>query len=61
MPRKSLRGSAEEVNSSGRSVMTVGLPQPYEGVGNALRATFAARRDNVPDDMMDLLRKLDCH
>ena len=54
-----MRGSAEEVNSSGRAVVTVGLPQPYEGVGNALRATFTARRDNVPDDMMDLLRKLD--
>ncbi len=59
MPRKSLRGSAEEVNASGRSVMTVGLPQPYEGVGNALRATFTARNNKIPDDMMDLLRKLD--
>ncbi|EQB09196.1 hypothetical protein L288_06675 [Sphingobium quisquiliarum P25] len=41
--------------------MTIGLPQPHEGIGNALRSTFRARRESLPDDMMDLLRKLDHH
>ncbi|MES2172797.1 MAG: hypothetical protein V4523_02505 [Pseudomonadota bacterium] len=41
--------------------MTVALPEPYEGVGNALRATYAPGRDGVPDDMMALLAKLDRH
>lgn len=42
-----------------RRILTVGLPQPYEGIGNALRSTFRARRDCLPDDMMALLDKLD--
>ncbi|MGW8204000.1 MULTISPECIES: hypothetical protein [Sphingomonadaceae] len=41
--------------------MTVDVPEPYEGVGNALRATYAPGRDGVPDDMMALLAKLDRH
>lgn len=43
---------------SGR-IVTVGLPSPYEGVGNALRSTYAPGRESLPDDMMRLLAKLD--
>jgi hypothetical protein len=39
--------------------MTVGLPLPYEGVGNALRATFRPSRNDLPLDMLELLAKLD--
>ena len=44
-----------------RKFLTVGVPQPYEGIGNALQATFRAKRDSLPSDMMDLLKKLDRH
>ncbi|MEK6724247.1 MAG: hypothetical protein ACOY4N_05095 [Pseudomonadota bacterium] len=39
--------------------MTVALPLPYEGVGNALRSTYAPPRDGLPDDMTALLARLD--
>jgi hypothetical protein len=42
-------------------VMTVAPPSPYEGVGNALRATFRPVRNDLPDDMLDLLARLDMH
>ena len=59
MHRKTGSRMAERRDGSHRHVLTVGLPQPYEGVGNALRSTFRARRDCLPDDMMELLDKLD--
>jgi hypothetical protein len=40
-------------------VVTIAPPPPYEGVGNALRSTYAPQRDALPDDMMHLLAKLD--
>ncbi|WP_366941076.1 hypothetical protein [Sphingobium sp.] len=40
-------------------IVTVALPAPYEGVGNALRSTFAPGREALPDDMAALLAKLD--
>ena len=61
MQRKSVGRSAEERESGARRLLTVGLPQPYEGIGNALRSTFRARGDGIPDDMLDLLDKLDRH
>lgn len=61
MQRKSLIGSGTGKDGSRRAVVTVGLPQPHEGIGNALRATFRARRESLPDDMMELLNKLDRH
>lgn len=60
MHRKSASRVAEG-REGPRRVLTVGLPQPYEGIGNALRSTFRARRDCLPDDMMDLLDQLDRH
>lgn len=61
MQRKSATRTVEVRDASPRRYMTVGLPQPYEGVGNALRSTFRAGRDSLPDDMLDLLEKLDRH
>ncbi|WP_330219408.1 MULTISPECIES: hypothetical protein [Sphingobium] len=53
--------SAPDRKSGAGHIVTVALPEPYEGVGNALRATFAPGRDAVPDDMLALLTKLDRH
>jgi len=53
--------SAPGRESGNGRVVTVAMPEPYEGVGNALRATYAPGRDGVPDDMMALLAKLDRH
>lgn len=39
--------------------MNVGLPLPHEGVGKALRSIFQPSRQGTPQDMLDLLRKLD--
>ncbi|MDX3900789.1 MAG: hypothetical protein QHC40_09810 [Sphingobium sp.] len=39
--------------------MTVDLPSPYEGIGNALRSSYRPSRGSLPDDMMALLGKLD--
>ncbi|WP_192665710.1 hypothetical protein [Sphingobium sp. OAE613] len=61
MQRKPLSRSAKVQDGAIRRVLTIGMPQPYEGVGNALRSTFRAGRDSVPDDMLDLLAKLDRH
>lgn len=59
MQRKSISRSAPKRDEAHRRFLTIALPQPYEGVGNALRSTFRARRDSLPDDMMELLEKLD--
>lgn len=59
MQRKIGSRTAQAREVSHHRVLTVGMPQPYEGIGNALRSTFRARRDCLPDDMMELLDKLD--
>jgi hypothetical protein len=59
MQRKSVGRSVDRRDGAHRRLLTVGLPQPYEGVGNALRSTFRAGRDSLPDDMLDLLNQLD--
>ena len=61
MQRKAISGSVLAGNRAIRRVLTINLPQPYEGVGNALRSTFHAKRDALPDDMLDLLARLDRH
>ncbi|MET0370910.1 MAG: hypothetical protein ABW039_05975 [Sphingobium sp.] len=58
-PRKYRAGSSDE-GAQGR-FMTIGLPMPHEGVGNALRTTFRPVRDTLPDDMLALLARLDRH
>lgn len=47
----------QEDGSSSR-YMTVAIPLPHEGVGRALRASYAPARNNVPTDMLDLLARL---
>ena len=59
MQRKLVGRSREGQDNSDRRLLTVGLPQPYEGVGNALRSTFRAKRDSLPTDMLDLLDQID--
>ncbi len=59
--RKAYGRSAPGRDGGGSRIVTVVLPEPYEGVGNALRSTYAPGRDGVPDDMMALLAKLDRH
>lgn len=59
--RKAFGRSAPGRESGSGPVVTVALPQPYEGIGDALRATYAPGRDGVPDDMHALLAKLDRH
>ena len=59
MQRKPLSRSVRIQEGAIRGVLNVGVPQPYEGVGNALRSTFRASGGAVPDDMLDLLAKLD--
>jgi hypothetical protein len=54
-------GRTASGRDGGSRVMTVRVPAPYEGVGNALRSTYAPGRDSLPDDMMLLLAKLDRH
>ena len=61
MQRKTVSRPGRGRDGSARRVVTVGLPQPHEGIGNALRSTFRARWDSLPNDMMDLLDKLDRH
>ena len=61
MQHKHIGRSAKVREGAIRRVLTIGTPQPYEGVGNALRSTFRAGRETVPDDMLDLLAKLDRH
>ncbi|WHO41115.1 hypothetical protein PMI04_006420 [Sphingobium sp. AP49] len=59
--RKPLGRSAPGRDSGAGRVVTVGLPLPYEGVGKALRASFATQREGLPDDMLALLAKIDQH
>lgn len=59
MQRKSIGRAAQGRDGAHRGVLNVGLPQPYEGVGNALRSTFRARCDSLPGDMVELLEQLD--
>ena len=61
MQRKPFGRSARIQEGAIRRVLNVGVPQPYEGVGNALRSTFRASSGTVPEDMLDLLAKLDQH
>ena len=61
MQRKPLSRSARIQDGAIRRVLKIGVPQPYEGIGNALRSTFRAGSGAVPDDMLDLLEKLDRH
>lgn len=42
-------------------IVTVGAPAPHDGIANALRSTYAAGREAIPDDMMDLIEKLGKH
>jgi hypothetical protein len=60
-PRKASGQSATGRDGGGGRVVTVALPKPYEGVGNALRATYVPGDDGTPSDMMALLAKLDRH
>ena len=57
---KSIGRSAAERDAA-RHLVTVRVPEPYEGVGNALRSTFSPARDALPADMMALLDRLDRH
>ncbi len=57
MSRKHLSQSAGGRDRGQGHFVTVGLPTPYEGVGRALRKSFAPR-ESLPDDMMRLLAKL---
>ena len=59
--RKWVGRSADGRDDTHRRPLTIGLPQPYEGIGNALRSTFRAGRDSLPGDMLDLLEQLDRH
>lgn len=59
MQHKSSGRSAPGRKSGDGRVVTVALPQPYEGVGNALRSTYAPPREGLPDDMAALLARLD--
>ncbi|WP_066701404.1 hypothetical protein [Sphingobium amiense] len=54
-------GRSAPGRDAGRQVVTVRSPAPYEGVGNALRSTFAPTRETLPADMMVLLDRLDRH
>ncbi|WP_231382245.1 hypothetical protein [Sphingobium indicum] len=59
MLRKSSGRSAPGREFGDGRIVTVALPLPYEGVGNALRATYAPPRDSLPDDIAALLARLD--
>lgn len=59
MQRKPVGQSAPGRDNGARHVVTVDLPLPYEGVGNALRASYRPARADLPSDMLDLLGKLD--
>ncbi|WP_022681327.1 hypothetical protein [Sphingobium bisphenolivorans] len=61
MQRKPMVRTAKASEGAIRRVLTIGLPQPYEGIGNALRSTFRAGRESLPEDMVDLLAELDRH
>ena len=59
MQPKSFGRSAMGRDGERARIVTVGLPAPYEGVGNALRSTYTPPRESIPDDMMALLMQLD--
>ncbi|MEK7343097.1 MAG: hypothetical protein AABZ73_04665 [Pseudomonadota bacterium] len=61
MQRKPFGRSANGHDMGHARIVNVGLPKPYEGVGNALRATFSPAREALPDDIMALLARLDTH
>lgn len=51
--------SAHGRDNGARHVLTVDLPLPYDGIGNALRASYRPAQVDIPPDMLDLLGKLD--
>ncbi len=59
MQRKWNSRSATGREGATRHLVTVDLPSPYEGIGNALRSSYRPSRGSLPDDMMALLGKLD--
>lgn len=59
--RKPPGRSAAQRKGGGTHVLNIALPKPYEGVGNALRATYTPGDDGTPPDMMALLARLDRH
>ncbi|WP_256869085.1 hypothetical protein [Sphingobium lactosutens] len=59
MQPKSFGRSAPGRGSDRARIVTVGLPTPYEGVGDALRSTYRPPQESIPDDMMALLMQLD--
>lgn len=61
MQRKNSGRATIGRNGEKGRIVNVALPTPYEGVGRALRATYRAGPDSLPDDMMNLLAKLDRH
>jgi hypothetical protein len=59
MQRKLGGQSAPGGDGGARRVVTVDLPLPYEGIGNALRASYRPIRSDLPSEMLDLLKQLD--
>lgn len=59
MQRKSDGRSAMGRDGAIGQLVTVSLPLPYEGIGNALRASYRPLRSDLPTDMIALLGKLD--
>lgn len=59
MQRKPVGQLAPGRDNGVRHVVTVDLPLPYEGIGNALRASYRPARADLPSDMLDLLGQLD--
>ncbi len=59
MQRKIFGQGAIARDGGNARMVTVALPTPYEGVGNALRSTYAPGRETLPEDMAALLAKLD--
>jgi len=41
--------------------VTVSRPQQSEGIGRALQRVYCADKGHLPEDMLDLLGKLDRH
>lgn len=41
------------------SYISVQLPQAHEGVGRALRVAYLEKGNDLPQDMADLLERLD--
>ncbi|MBB3983513.1 hypothetical protein GGR44_003204 [Sphingobium fontiphilum] len=48
-------------STTASTLMSIEAPPRHQGVGNALRATFRPARDDMPEDMMALLKQLDRH